>query len=625
MAPDCPRKKQRLTLTQLAAYDDILTDALVDHVYFWTTIRKNRNVYHSSRGIKEEDVASIIQKSIILEKNLKKAESQLLLLPGLSKFLNGLNSAKEKHDFRQHLRRYTQIYLPDCPWEVSTTNRYTILTQEATITARTFIKRDQKIKYLSGIQVIMTKEELDMIQKKRMDFSIVFSSRKKASSLFLGPARFANHDCQANARLSTCDNAGMKIIAVRDIEIGDEITVKYGEDYFGEDNHECLCHTCEIKCQNGWSSPDVEDTSIHLSKIMQSSECHHAGPLDTLVQSETQQNSPENSLSNMVLYLKPKAGSFEQSSSESSHSSQSNVSRSKRKRAECVVSPTSSKRSRHENNDLEEKYIGIPTPISVRTSRSCTPTSSPRSRDSSNLISDPHDRVCTVSAEQEETNSELPKSECIKSRLRSRISNAKPKIHKTLPTESFDLEYSVPSKIHVSEDRIGRTRQHLSSEDVSKHGNSNPRKSRRDGSTNTRDFDTHVRVPGDYQLTSRLTGDLASDWVECQNCEEFFVQINAYNPRFSCPRCERHSKLYGYMWPKTEAEGSDDEERVLDHRTINRFVRLSDHKAAVKRRFQKEIMSLGGMKKSSDIEFNDPGGPGRDLRATRGTRSRRTL
>jgi hypothetical protein len=33
MAPQRPpQKKQRLTLAQLASYDDILTDALVDHV-----------------------------------------------------------------------------------------------------------------------------------------------------------------------------------------------------------------------------------------------------------------------------------------------------------------------------------------------------------------------------------------------------------------------------------------------------------------------------------------------------------------------------------------------------------------------------------------------------------------
>lgn len=30
--PETPPKKDRLTLTQLAGYDDILTDALVDHV-----------------------------------------------------------------------------------------------------------------------------------------------------------------------------------------------------------------------------------------------------------------------------------------------------------------------------------------------------------------------------------------------------------------------------------------------------------------------------------------------------------------------------------------------------------------------------------------------------------------
>jgi len=33
--PELPSKKERLTVTQLAGYDDILTDALVDHVCFF--------------------------------------------------------------------------------------------------------------------------------------------------------------------------------------------------------------------------------------------------------------------------------------------------------------------------------------------------------------------------------------------------------------------------------------------------------------------------------------------------------------------------------------------------------------------------------------------------------------
>jgi histone-lysine N-methyltransferase SUV420H len=196
--------------------------------YYWTTIRKNRIAYHPCRGVREEDVTSIIQKSVIIEKDAAKAEAQLLELQGLKKFSAGLKTDKEKDDFRKHLRRYVNIYLPDCPFEVASTNRYTVATHEAAVTARRFIKKGEVVKYLCGIQVIMTPEEEESIKSTRRDFSIVVSSRNRAASLFLGPARFANHDCGANARLQTAGVAGMEVYAIRDIEIGDEITVTYG-------------------------------------------------------------------------------------------------------------------------------------------------------------------------------------------------------------------------------------------------------------------------------------------------------------------------------------------------------------------------------------------------------------
>jgi histone-lysine N-methyltransferase SUV420H len=121
------------------------------------------------------------------------------------------------------------IYMPDCPFEVSSTNRYTVVTHEASITAREFIKKGETVKYLCGIQVIMTDEEVESIKASRRDFSIVLSSRRQGlPSLFLGPARFANHDCNPNAELRPIESAGMAIKAIRDIEVGDEITVEYG-------------------------------------------------------------------------------------------------------------------------------------------------------------------------------------------------------------------------------------------------------------------------------------------------------------------------------------------------------------------------------------------------------------
>ncbi|TKA81939.1 hypothetical protein B0A55_01942 [Friedmanniomyces simplex] len=245
------KKKGGLTLSQLANYDDLITDALVDRVYFWSTIRKLNPTYHPSRGVSEEDICDILRRHLIHAKDTTAAHKHLLLLPGIAKYLRALKTEDEKEHFERHLRKYINIYLPDCPFDVGTTNRYTVLTAEAAIYARKPIKRGEAVKYLSGIQVAMTERE-ERTLSSRTDFSIVLSSRRKRPSLFLGPARFANHDCDSNARLNTSGPHGIHIVARKDIAVGEEITVTYGEDYFGEGNGECLCGTCEGLGRNGW-------------------------------------------------------------------------------------------------------------------------------------------------------------------------------------------------------------------------------------------------------------------------------------------------------------------------------------------------------------------------------------
>lgn len=173
-------------------------------------------------------MTAILQKHVIVEHKPAKAEIEMLALPGLKKFHDFLRTSAEQKDFRDHLRRYINIYSSDCPWEVSTTNRYTVVTQEAKVSARRDIKRGETIKYLCGVQVQLSEEEEENIKTGKRDFSIVVSSRSKTASLFLGPARFANHDCDANARLKTTGNSGMEIVAYRDIDEGEEVTVSYG-------------------------------------------------------------------------------------------------------------------------------------------------------------------------------------------------------------------------------------------------------------------------------------------------------------------------------------------------------------------------------------------------------------
>ncbi|EPE32704.1 SET [Glarea lozoyensis ATCC 20868] len=644
-------QKQRLTIQQVATYDDILTDALVDHVYFWTSIRKNRNAYHSTRGVREEDVTSIIQKHVIIEKDLSQAEIELLKLPGLKNFLGSLKTDKEKEDFRKHLKKYISIYLPDCPFEVSTTNRYTIDTHEAAVTARRFIKKGEVIKYLCGVQVMMTPEEEKFVQSSKRDFSIVISSRKKTPSIFLGPARFSNHDCDANARLSTTGTAGMEVIAVRDIDLGEEVTVAYGDNYFGEDNCECLCHTCEKRGESGWShggdvetapKPSIEDEatlkghySFRRRRRLESEETisrNQSLTPDVNLRPHVAKRTPssltrfkntESSLGNSPK-LEPRSLNFQKrkigSPLKTQKSAESPVGDQSLQKAEqpevfmevtnsledaCEKDPDSLPKSSPQS--FVDAVSSHPSPISSgdisrRGSISTaadghTSTDATSVDDDTIIVQQPLHLTPTIPAaikrrgskvsdvlEQAKTTEAIiigpstslqhPAIEVVASAPESVLSELDNAEMNVLEQSLSSITTDTPSK------KRGRKKKRKLEDDTEDGGNTNDNKRKRSDTSPTPEAPTVNRVPGDYVLTPTLLAQPASAWINCSICEEPFVQENAYFTRSSCPRCERHSKLYGYMWPKTDKEGRDDsEERVLDHRTVHRFIRPEEERS----------------------------------------------
>jgi histone-lysine N-methyltransferase SUV420H len=110
------------------------------------------------------------------------------------------------------------------------------------------------------------------------------------------------------------------------------------------------------------------------------------------------------------------------------------------------------------------------------------------------------------------------------------------------------------------------------------------------------------RKPGDYMKSEALVAHKYSKWVECHTCDSFFVQQDGYLTRKDCPRCERHSKLYGFAWPKTDREGKyDKEERILDHRTVHRFVDPDEERVVKKKGVKKAL------KESMMTRFESPG------------------
>ncbi|GKT99613.1 histone-lysine n-methyltransferase set9 [Fusarium langsethiae] len=590
-------KKPRMTLAQVSAYDDILTDALVDHVFYWTTVPKNRTSYHPSRGVKEEEISKILQEEVVLKKDLESAEKRLLTTNGLKRFHNGLKTDKEKDDFRKHLRRYVQIYLPDCPWEVSSTNRYTIVSHEAAVTARRAIRRNEAIKYLSGVQVVITPEEERAISSQKKDFSIVVSSRSKCTSLFMGPARFANHDCDANAKLMRTSHAGIEIIATRAIEAGEEITVTYGDNYFGENNCECLCKTCEDLLRNAWEPEEgtapvqtgmeqMQSDGYSLRRRRRDDSLSGSSRTPSVTPDMRPRITKANSRGSLLARdsSSVRSPSVEQTTRKRTNDVLATPPKTPAKRQKLGVQPiVSDSSSRGTSVTTSESSGAVETDVTSPEKETPEPIQTPL-KGTSNKQNSEQGRIAPVSPQSTEGSRSPQQKNGTTSSNRSSLDTMSIQAILNDPLES-DTERELDAKkmkeATVVPPPVAPIATSIEAVEEGQAADAEqPQRKKQQRRVYKEDTPpARVRIPGDYLLTPLLLSEPEMAWIQCTICDGYFVQQNAYFTRASCPRCERHSKLYGYIWPKTDKAGPNDkEERILDHRTIHRFLDPDDER-----------------------------------------------
>lgn len=633
-------------------------------------------------------MTKILQEEVVVNEDMDKAEERLLSLPGIRKFLASLKTDKEKDDFKKHARRYLSIYLPDCPFEVSSTNRYTIVTQEASVTARRPIRKNETIKYLEGIQVLITPKEEEEMTSRKKDFSIVVSSRSRCASLFMGPARFANHDCRANARLKTTGHAGMEVVATRAIDTAEEITVTYGDNYFGEGNCECLCQTCEDGRVNGWAGtgePPVQsiegdapgyslrrrrrDDSVGASsrtssltpdirpRILKRSRSQRfdatASPSgDALgkrvlgfatppfTPSKRQKVMDAESVVPIPLTLAPSDESTESELSSSGLSPPSgdsppteatSVADSPASGPEDEAKPVGEVCEQEQVRNavgpavtiLNKTTTEAPAPPDlsedeVKPTEVCkqelpngpettVPNNPATQRPVTPIVSQDEVRPTGELVEQVQPSNEAGHDAAVTNQMAidnkgpetvpeaiSEVSPLTPVAPNATPVERPETPVTAAPGVAditpaATPNDIRLTTEPTEATAPQPTPTKRPYRKRRFQKEPTPP--PARRTPGDYTLTPLLLSEPNTAWIHCTICTEAFVQRDAYYTRSACPRCERHSKLYGYVWPKTARSGSGDrEERVLDHRTVHRFL---DCETEAKIRGRKVVAPVG--------------------------------
>jgi hypothetical protein len=133
------------------------------------------------------------------------------------------------------------------------------LSVDIAVRATRQFKVGQMIHRLCGALATMDEDHIEAVNRRKDFSSVVIDGKKgagKRTQLFLGPARFVNHDCKPNVQLGTYNVVMMtkygktsrKVFCysvIRDIKPGDEIVSFYGKNYFEDGNKSCKCGSCE--------------------------------------------------------------------------------------------------------------------------------------------------------------------------------------------------------------------------------------------------------------------------------------------------------------------------------------------------------------------------------------------
>ncbi|KAA0197640.1 Histone-lysine N-methyltransferase [Fasciolopsis buskii] len=186
-----------MTWRELAEADDLASALTVDVMLGFVTHKMTETKLRITERIKTKfrETITAFQK----HKCYETAFDQLTADPNIVR-----RSWKSDIRFKEHVFRYLLLFDDRSGVEIRPCMRYA---SENHVGAAIFASRDWskglRITTLVGcIAELNLAEEVAFLQHRKNDFSVMYSSRKNCSQLWLGPAAYVNHDCQPNCEVS---------------------------------------------------------------------------------------------------------------------------------------------------------------------------------------------------------------------------------------------------------------------------------------------------------------------------------------------------------------------------------------------------------------------------------------
>ncbi|KAK2463199.1 hypothetical protein APHAL10511_004854 [Amanita phalloides] len=264
------RPTKIMNMRDLSKDDDFLSHLLVEKLgtggvpLYVHKMDSSRKLPKTDANDLLQVVRRLVMNKAPLQHAIRQAVDELLMLSAVRYYLKSYEQ-KQINAFSTHASRYFELYHPSGSIEIAHTSRYAHRTgkSELCILATRNLAPGAVITELKGSMANLSDEEDRELKRNlhntdiRRDFSVIHSKQMKKNHLFLGPARFVNHDCDNNCELFR-EGKYITFRVLRPISIGEEITAHYGDGYFGRKNRHCLCETCEKNGRGGYT-PDYDE------------------------------------------------------------------------------------------------------------------------------------------------------------------------------------------------------------------------------------------------------------------------------------------------------------------------------------------------------------------------------